>query len=99
MVTIESRWDIFWKEIDETHSFDEMLKKHKVFQLEILEITLNTPKEKNIQVSLNNIFTVVNNFKIIYNRLQENFDEYYEKIRVYEDRQVMAQRGIIIETL
>lgn len=43
--------------------------------------------------------TVITNFKTVYNKLQSNFEEYYEKLRLYEDRQSMAQRGIMIEAL
>jgi hypothetical protein len=50
-------------------------------------------------VSLNNIFAVISNFRTVFYRLQDNFDDYYEKLRFYEDRQTMAQRGVVIGSL
>jgi hypothetical protein len=66
MVAIESSWNKFWEQIDSTNNFDDLLNMHKQFQQEILEITLITPRYASIQVSLNNIFTVINNFRIVY---------------------------------
>lgn len=72
-----------------------MLKLHKEFQQEILEITLNTPKGKQIASALNNIFAVITNFRMVSLRLQETFDEYFEKWRLYQDRRGMAQKGLL----
>lgn len=96
MITIETSWKKFWEQIDKAKNFDDILKQHKEFQQEILEITLNTPKGKNIQVALNNIFSVINNFKNTFLRLQECFNEYYDKLMLYQSRQEMAQRGIVM---
>lgn len=46
-------------------------------------------------IALSNIFSVITNFKAVTLRLQENYDEYYEKWRLYEDRQGMARKGLI----
>lgn len=99
MVTIETTWNKFWEDIDAARNFDDILKKHREFQEQILDITLSTPKDKNLHTSIANIFTVIGNFRVACTRLMDNLDEYYEKRRLYEDRQAMARRGITVETL
>ena len=42
---------------------------------------------------------MINNFKVVSQKLQESFNEYYQKLRLYEDRQSMARRGITVESL
>ena len=99
MVTIEATWNKFWEDIDAARTFDDILKKHREFQEQILDITLSTARDKNLQTSIANIFTVIGSFRVAYCRLMDNFDEYYEKRRLYEDRQAMARRGITVEAL
>lgn len=95
MVSIETSWERFCLALETAHSFDEILRIHREFQQEILDTTFSTPKAKQILIALNNIFAVITNFRAVSHRLQENFEEYYEKWRLYEDRQGMARKGLL----
>jgi hypothetical protein len=99
MVTLEGAWDRFAAETAAAPTLDDLLARHKAFQQEALEITLCTSREKNLQLSLGNLFVVISNFKVVSQKLQESFNEYYQKLRLYEDRQSMARRGITVESL
>ena len=95
MVSIQSSWGRFDQALEKVLTFDDVLQVHREFQQEILETTLNTPKGKQIAIALNNIFAVITNFRMVSLRLQESFEEYYQKWRLYEDRQAMAQKGLL----
>ncbi|MCB0370646.1 MAG: hypothetical protein KDD45_14785 [Bdellovibrionales bacterium] len=95
MVSIDTSWEKFCEALDKAPTFDHILKIHREFQQEILDTTFNTPRGKQLLIALNNIYAVITNFKAVSLRLQENFEEYYEKWRLYEDRQGMARKGFI----
>jgi hypothetical protein len=62
MISIESSWDIFCKEIDKAKSFDKVLTLQDKLIEELLEITLNVPKCKNAHLFLNGIFSSILSF-------------------------------------
>ena len=61
-----------------------------------MEIALCTPKYKNAFQALSNILMVISNFSTLYSRLNESFDDYYERLRLYEERVFMEQRGVVL---
>lgn len=97
MIIMEASWKKFWEELEKATSFDQILTLHQKFQRDILEITLNTASSKQISQALNNLFSVIANFKTVSLKLQENFEDYYQKLRLYQERQLMAQKGYIHE--
>ena len=62
----------------------------------MLEITLCTPKYKNASQALSNVLMVISNFRTLYLKLNESFDDYYERMRLYEERMFMEQRGVVV---
>ena len=36
---------------------------------------------------------MITNFKVVFTRLQENFEKYYEELRLYKERQELIQKG------
>lgn len=59
-------------------------------------MTLCTKDTKSIYQALSNVLMVINNFRTLYIKLSESFDDYYERLRLYQERLLMEQRGIVV---
>ena len=64
MVTIESAWENFMKDLDRASNFDEVLQMHDKLLVELLDITFLSSRTRSIHTALFSVFQIIYRFKI-----------------------------------
>jgi hypothetical protein len=80
--------------LDKAANFDEILVMHERLLTELLDITFLSPRTKNINTTLFNVFQLIYRFKISQNKLLEDYREYTERLRDYNMRKKAASKNI-----
>lgn len=73
MVTIESVWENFKKDLEQAANFDEVLQMHNKLLVELQEITFLSYRTRSIQTALFSVFQIIYRFKINQDKLLADY--------------------------
>lgn len=74
---------------------DEIIKLHRTLHVELAGITFSSLNKKNLRDSLLNVFKSIEQFKTLEQKLLNEYSDFYEKMRNYENRKKIMVRGIL----